>query len=66
MIDQVLHTNELTFIFRALAAASSSSLELVFGSSQLHEGTIVILPEKIIEFQCLLNLIHRRQLLDIT
>jgi hypothetical protein len=50
MTDKVLHSTELTFIFRALAAASSSSLELVFGSNQLHEGTIVILPEEIIKF----------------
>jgi hypothetical protein len=66
VIDQVLHTNVLTFIFRALAAASSSSLELVFGSNQLHEGTIVILPEEIIKFKCLLHPFTADNLQDIT
>jgi len=55
VIDQILHTNELTFIFRAIAAASSSFLEFVFGSNQLHAGTIVTLPEGGIKVQCLLH-----------
>jgi hypothetical protein len=44
--DQILHTNELTIICRALATASSPSLDLVFCSNQLHAGTIDTLPER--------------------
>jgi hypothetical protein len=36
----------LTCICRAFSAASSSSLELVFGSIQLHRTAIETLPEE--------------------
>jgi hypothetical protein len=47
--------HELTCIWRALSAASSSCLQSVFGSNQLHAATIDTLPEEGIRAQCLLH-----------
>lgn len=58
--------HELTCICRTLDAASSSSLESVFGSNQKHEATIDTFPSEGKENAISTPLIHRTQLQDIT
>jgi hypothetical protein len=56
---------ELTSICRTLAAASSSSLESVFGSFQLHTAVIDTLPEEGIKFNvyCTSLTVDKRKIL---